>query len=83
MTRPNLSMNADILNYMAQFIPEEARDLCERSLSVLVTQFKNILPPSDEEAILESRFKLFKHCMSVIVDDLEWPRTWAIDDLAS
>jgi hypothetical protein len=68
---------------MAQFIPE-AQGLYERSLSVLVTQFKNTLPPSDEEeAIFESRFEFFKHCMSVIVDDMEWPRTWAIDDLAS
>jgi hypothetical protein len=68
MISPNWSMDAGILNYMAQFIPEGARDLCERSLSVLVTQVKNTLPPSDEEeAIFESRFEFFKPCLSVII----------------
>ncbi|KAJ4324428.1 hypothetical protein N0V94_001326 [Neodidymelliopsis sp. IMI 364377] len=84
MAHPDLSTSADILSFMAQFIPEEARGLYESSLSVLVAQVKNNLPPSDEEdATLESRFDSFKYIMSVIVDDMGWGRTWAINQLAS
>lgn len=84
MTRPGLSMNADIMTYMAQFIPEGARALYESSLSALVAQVKNTLPPSGEEhANLENRFELFKYCMSVMIDNLKMGRTWAINELAS
>ena len=84
MTCSDLRMKVDILNYMARLLPEGARSLYVRTLSALVTQLRNALPQSDEEeAILESRFKSFAHCMTVIVGDPKRAGTCAIDELAS